>query len=379
MKKNYIALLVTLFVLTAFSTSCLFAQGCVAVRPMSCSGTGYSNGSALLPKGQFQASATYRYFRSYKHFKGDSEQEERVENGTEVINLAHSLDLGLTYAASNQVNISLNVPFIYYDRSSLYEHYGNSKTANPDQLRFHTGAQGIGDIRLSAAYWLIKAGKDSSGNISVGGGVKMPTGKYNVVDDFHRRTKEGADEVYEKVVDQSIQLGDGGWGFVVETQGYRKLCERASFYFNGFYMFNPQNVNTTMTRGTLVGVDPLIAYHSVADQYMGRFGINYKLLKKQGLFLSAGARAEGIPANDLVGKSEGFRRPGYIVSVEPGLSYFKGRTTCVLNVPVALYRNRVKSVYDMADPAGLRHGDAAFADYLVNFTFLYRIGKTHTI
>ena len=142
-------------------------------------------------------------------------------------------------------------------------------------------------------------------------------------------------------------------------------------------MFNPQNYNKTLNRGTLVGVDPLIAYHSIADQYMIRFGLNLKPLSKQNLFFNLGARYEGIPAKDLIGKSEGWRRPGYIVSVEPGITYLKGKATFVLNVPIALYRNRVKNTYDLADPAGLRHGDAAFADYLINFTFLYRFGKSN--
>ena len=376
MKKNNLSIILGLATcLCLFIQFELFAQGCVAVRPMSCSGVGNSNGSPLLNKGQFQVSTTYRYFKSYKHFKGDSEQKERVELGTEVINIAHSIDLGLTYAISDRLNISMNAPLIYYYRSSLYEHYGNSIKANPEQKRFGTQAKGLGDIRISTSYWLLKQGKDSSGNISVGLGIKLPTGNSNVQDDFHRLTNKGEDSLIQKAVDQSIHLGDGGVGYTIETQGYRNVGSKSSFYFNGFYMFNPQNYNKTLNRGTLVGVDPLIAYHSIADQYMIRFGLNFKPLSKQNLFLNLGARYEGIPAKDLIGKSEGWRRPGYIVSVEPGITYLKGKATFVLNVPIALYRNRVKNTYDLADPAAIRHGDAAFADYLINFTFLYRFGK----
>jgi hypothetical protein len=76
------------------------AQGCVAIRPMNCAGSNLYSNFGLFNKGDFRASATYRYFKSYKHFKGDSEQEERVENGTEVINLSNSVDLGLSYSFS---------------------------------------------------------------------------------------------------------------------------------------------------------------------------------------------------------------------------------------------------------------------------------------
>ncbi|HEY9702126.1 MAG TPA: hypothetical protein V6C58_06755, partial [Allocoleopsis sp.] len=65
------------------------------------------------------------------------------------------------------------------------------------------------------------------------------------------------------------------------------------------------------------------------------------------------------------------------VSVEPGISSQFGNFNAALTVPYALYRNRVKSVYDLADPTGQRHGDAAFADYLVNATITYRFGKKH--
>lgn len=40
----------------------------------------------------------------------------------------------------------------------------------------------------------------------------------------------------------------------------------------------------------------------------------------------------------------------------------------MLNVPIALYRNRIKSYADKLDPKGVAHGDAAFADYLVSLS-----------
>jgi hypothetical protein len=36
---------------------------------------------------------------------------------------------------------------------------------------------------------------------------------------------------------------------------------------------------------------------------------------------SAGIRYECLPVKDLVGGSNGFRRPGYISSIEPGVAY----------------------------------------------------------
>lgn len=342
---------------------------------MGCSGMSVGGANLVsLNKGQWQASLGYRYFKSYKHFKGDIEQTERVENGTEVINKSHTLDLGLSYGLNDRLSLALNLPLNYYDRSSLYEHYGNAIEANPEQKRFHTGAQGIGDLRLSATYWVFDPMKSHKGNLALGLGIKTPTGNANVQDDFHKLSSTGQDSIVVRPVDQSIQLGDKGLGFSVEAQGFRSIASWASVYFSGFYLFNPRNTNETLTRGTTAGVDPIIVYHSVADQFSARLGFNFLPINGSNVALSLGGRVEGVPAKDLIGDDQGFRRPGYVVSAEPGLFYSKNNLTVSLNVPVALYRNRVKSVYDLADPTGKRHGDAAFADYLVSVNMAYRFG-----
>ncbi len=96
-----------------------------------------------------------------------------------------------------------------------------------------------------------------------------------------------------------------------------------------------------------------------------------------GLATSLGSRMEGIPVRDLIGGSSGFRRPGYVVSLEPGVSYAVKRFSFVLNVPVALYRNRTQSVTDIETEQSTgvpRHGDAAFADYLISAGVTCRFG-----
>lgn len=374
MKKSILSIS---FLLISFCLNTAYGQGCVAVRPMSCSASGNSGNLGILQKNQWQLGASYRYFKSFRHFRGDSEETERVEHETDVRNYAHSIDLGLSYGITNRISVSLNLPLIHYYRTSLYEHYGNSVTANPEQNRFHTAATGIGDLRLTGYYWIWNPERDSlNGNLAVGLGVKAPTGNSNVEDEFHKISKiDGSDSVSVRAVDQSIQLGDGGWAVNLELQGFLKVFKGGWLYFNGFYMSNPRNYNNTLTRGTLTNVDPMIAYHSVADQYAARLGLNYAILPHSGFSASLGGRIEGVPSKDIIGKSDGFRRPGYIFSVDPGLSYMYKTLTLVLNVPVALYRNRTKSTYDLADPTGTRHGDAAFADYLINFNVIWRFGK----
>lgn len=345
------------------------AQGCVAVRHMSCAAPAGTNSAEYFKQraGTWQLTAGYRYFRSYKHYKGDVEQKERVEQGTQVINLSHALDLGITYMPSPRWAVSVNLPVLYNDRSSLYEHYGNAVSGNPDQKRFHTGSQGLGDLRVSGNYWIKNPAALPRANMAVGLGVKLPTGNYRVTDDFHKRTKDGADYTINKPVDQSIQLGDGGVGVSIELQGYAPIAKGLTAYANGFYLFNPRETNGVLRNPEATTIDLAAGEFSVADQFAARVGLSQSVRFVPGLSVMLGGRVEGVPAHDAIGGSKGFRRPGYIVSVEPGFAYMKGHYSAALTVPVALYRNRIKSYSDRLDPLGLRHGDAAFADYLVSF------------
>ncbi|MBD2702133.1 hypothetical protein IC229_15890 [Spirosoma sp. BT702] len=353
---------------TLFFTSKTLAQGCVAVRHMSCSAPGGATSADFFKQrsGHWQVSAGYRYFRSFRHYKGDVEQHERLEQNTEVVNVSHALDLGLTYMVNQRLSFSANLPIQYNDRSSLYEHYGNAVAQNPQQKRFHTGSQGIGDLRISGSYWLINPVKLPKVNLAVGAGIKLPTGNSGVTDDYHKLTKEGTDYVVNKPVDQSIQLGDGGVGASIELQGYAQLTSTLTVYANGFYLFNPRETNGVVRNPEVSTIDLVTGSFSVADQFAARLGLSQSIKAIPGLSVMLGGRVEGVPATDAFGGSSGFRRPGYIVSVEPGLSYMRNKTSVAATVPVAVYRNRIKSYSDRLDPLGVRHGDAAFADYLIS-------------
>ncbi len=347
-----------------------WAQGCVAIRNMSCSGAGINlstNNAGFLLPGEWQASLNYRHFKSFRHFRGKHEEANRVAEGTEVINYFNSFDLGLGYSVSNRLSFNVVLPITLNNRSSMYEHYGNSVEANPARKRFETQSAGIGDLRLSATYWMLNPSNHHKGNFALGLGIKAPTGNANVMDDFHKLDQEGKDFTVQRAVDQSIQLGDGGWGISMEFQGYQILFSNASLYYNGFYLANPRNVNNTLRNLNLNTDDPY-SYLSVADQYAARLGFNYMMGHTS---VSLGGRIEGIPTYDIFGKEEGFRRPGYIISAEPGIIHQLNNLVFNLNVPIALVRDRIRNTQDIATG---KHGDAAFADYLINVGAAYRFG-----
>ncbi|MGB4969609.1 MAG: hypothetical protein WBO31_08770, partial [Saprospiraceae bacterium] len=272
------------------------AQGCVAIR----------NGSATcsheMNPGQggegWQFNTSYRYYKSFRHYRGKEEQVERVENGSDVRNYSNFLDMSLIRNFNNRWSLSVNLPFQSVRRTSLYEHDGKT--------RHETSAVGLGDVRFSVNAWLFKPSE--KGNIQIGLGIKLPTGDYRYQDFFY---KNDTTELLG-AVDQSIQPGDGGTGFSTELNAYYNITKSIGFYGNLYYLINPRDQNgTSTTRGGTASATAIkyrTATMSVPDQYMVRAGVNYSISK---FTVSAGARLEGIPSEDLVGESNGFRRPGY--------------------------------------------------------------------
>lgn len=347
-------------------SSTAYSQGCVAVRSTGglCTAGPSANDTT---KTNWELYANNRYFKSFRHFVGTSEQKQRVAGGTEVINHQYSLDLTLIRTLKNGWSVAFNLPINANTRSSLYEHGGNSAGAAG---RHETHSFGVGDIRLTAYKWLLKA--SARGNIQAGLGIKLPTGDFRYQDYF---IKNDSTRILGPV-DQSIQLGDGGTGFSTELNGFYNFTSTVQAYANVYYLFNPRDQNGVSTARGQAPSASSILYHSdvmsVPDQYLLRAGVNLNFTR---FTVSAGVRDECIPVRDLIGASNGFRRPGYIISAEPGVLYHLKKGMLYAFVPVAIVRSRTQSVPDKirTELTGqYAQGDAAFADYLVNVGFSVR-------
>jgi hypothetical protein len=373
--KKYILFL---FILSTFYNK-TNAQGCVAIRTvgglntmehamhhMMDSAMGISNNKMVEPKWDLNISG--RYFKSYKHFNGTDEVTQRVTDETDVRNFSRAVDISLVRKVNEQWSIGINLPLAYNERSSLYEHVSSVK-GSP---RFSTYSQGIGDIRLTAYKWIIAPKEGNKGNLLGGLGIKMPTGNYKATDVFHNTkttTRVGP-------VDQSIQLGDGGWGVSLELNGFRSINNTWSLYSNVYYLINPRGDNGVSTARGGVPTAAAIKYTSdvmsVPDQYLLRAGTNWT---KNAFTLSLGARYEAIPAKDLIGDNTGFRRPGNVLAIEPGANYSYKKLNFYLYAPVAIRRERPQSYPDILktnDTGVFSRGDAAFADYSINIGMGYR-------
>lgn len=357
MKKIFSFSFTILFFITISDR--IIAQGCVAIK-----GTTGICSRPTDAKG-WELNLNNRYFRSYKHYVGTDEQKQRVEEGTNVINHAYELDVSAIRTLNSRWSLGFTLPILSYSRSSLYEHDG--KTRNT------THSFGIGDVRFSAYRWMFDPQTSHKGNIQIGLGIKLPTGNYNYMDYFYKK----ADSSILGPVDQSIQPGDGGTGITFELNTFYNFNHRLGLYGNFFYLVNPREVNgTSTTRGSAASATAK-KYNtdvmSVPDLFMARGGLAYMV---NNVTFSGGVRIEGLPSKDLIGGSRGFRRPGYIISAEPTITWVIKKVSFNIAVPVALKRNRTQSDADKRqsiDTGVHKQGDAAFADYSVNAGLTIRL------
>jgi hypothetical protein len=350
-RPNPLASAAALAVLLTAAAPSAHAQGCVAIKQMGdgvCMSSGFDGHGRMDEK--WSLNVSYLHFRSHRHFVGTVEQKQRYDAGSEVINNVDQIDTSIGYKVNAATSVTLGIPYFSASRTSLYEH---------DRVnRGEMTAQGIGDVRLTMERWLLNPASEPHTNVQIGLGFKFPTGDSNVKDYAHT-----ANGPVLRNVDQSIQPGDGAFGYIFQLQAYHRLAANTAIYATGFYLVNPAETNGTRTTSAITSVT---AYNSVADQYQARLGLSQRLLQRHALTATLGGRLEGVPALDLTGGDRGFRRPGYVLSVEPGISLSTARDTFSLSVPVAVVRNRVRSY---ADRLGKGQGDAAFADFLISASY----------
>lgn len=378
--------------ITLFTTAIHFqvsAQGCVAVRQMGGLGAMSPSGSYNMSKGDIQVGANYRYFHSWRHFVGTDEQPQRqntgggigadgIDHGNAVNIYSHAVDLNFSYGLTNRVQLNVTLPYVHNERSQVLRQTAPVK----DTFRYSVFAKGLADIRFSASYWVFDPAKAHNGNLMLGLGVKLANGSHSETDLAPQAngTKRIA------TIDQAIQPGDGGTGISVELQGFKKIYRSIYGFANGYYLFNPKQSNGTFKSKPDSGLAGYNLY-ACPDQYFARAGFMASVGKAKDLTFSLAARWEGIPAFDAFGGNVAYRRPGYVVAIESGISYRAGLHSFSLFVPYNFIKNRIQSAADIAkqtiqnekitDPSKMTHvqGDAAFADYSISLGYSYRFVK----
>ncbi|MGH9599017.1 MAG: hypothetical protein ACRD27_04090, partial [Terracidiphilus sp.] len=197
-----------------FSASPLHAQGCIVARSpeqvlpgVDQSELPTSQGGYLLPR-HFQFTLGERHQFSNLHYVGDVYQEYRTAEHTQVQNRINLLDFDLVWQWTPRLNVELNAPLLFASRK---------EQSSPVEYQ----ASGVGDIIVAANTWILSPTKPHRGNVSVGLGVLMPSGNDDVENTVDTNTTgSGPPTLVTAPVDYSIQPGNGGWGMVMQWQGF---------------------------------------------------------------------------------------------------------------------------------------------------------------
>jgi hypothetical protein len=299
---------------------------------------------------QWQAQISFQYANTNDWFVGDQRVLHPNPNGptlygTTPVRKVNIYDLDVLYGVTNRLSLDLTLPFLAGSVEIVL--------GTPASHQAYTWkAGGLGDVALQAEYWLNDTTKPSRVQGSVGIGIKAPTGSDTVTGTF----VGGA----VAPIDEGAQLGNGGWELLLRAQGTAVIAGPFWAYASGYYGLsltetsNVHQYNPDGSPGVLRGVP---------DTYSGRLGAAYVLPFFEGLALSAGGRINGVTTKDVIGGADLYwRRPGYEVYVEPGLSWTLGATIASVSVPIRVYQNKLDSPLDVS--LG-RHVGSDFVPYLI--------------
>jgi hypothetical protein len=345
MSRFYKGVLCTALALITLGSQRARAQGCVAAHSNQRSFDELITGSGQDASGgahnwihNLTLDLGYRVFNSNKYYQGS----KQIARPNAVENHQNIFDIGIEYQLTHRWSIIADVPVFNGTRNQIYPPKGIFQVS------------GLGDITVGVQSWIFRPPTENGGNIALNVQLKMPTGIDNATGSA---LYQG--QIIKATADQSLQPGDGTWGFSVGTEAYKRLWHTATMYSQANYLFSPADTNGVKTFRSQPGQGVM----SATDQYLFRGGIVQGMPKIRRLAFSAGVRGEGVPVRDLLGDSDGFRRPGFIFSFDPGVMFNYKHDTISVNGPWALYRDRPPSVPEIQ--YNITNGDAFFSDYTV--------------
>src|SRR5574341_633347 len=301
-------------------------------------------GQQYLDAGHWEIGAAYRRLYADKWFIGSEWMQDSTPLfGEPMYVTVHSIDVTVTYGVTRRFSLALNVPFSTGSHSRFYG----------DSARHSVSAKGLGDVHLVGNLWFHDPLEHAGGNLALGLGVKVPTGKHNAMGGFWTATGTG-----QAPSDQSVQPGDGGWAILLQSQGFLRIGTGLYGYVGGNYLVSLREKTEVPFRTTFV---------AVPDVFSARLGLAYGLWSEQGLTASLGARIDGTTAGDLIGgRGDAYRRPGSLLYLGPGIAWTRGVGTFRFNIPVRVHQ----ALGPDRSSAGLNGGD--LADYLVFVSYSTR-------
>lgn len=313
----------------------------------------YGGSEAYLAPGQWELTTSYLRFVSNKHYIGTN-PNTRLTPYLGPVNTRNQLNFDLSYGLTHRWSLGLDVP-IQAQSYNLHRALPGSTTIVP----IHTGANGIGDITVRAGYWLFST-EQARGNLNLSTGLEMPTGD-----------SDAASNVYGQYipVDISVQPGTGGWAIVPTLQAFRGLGP-VTVYGVATYAITPQNTDGVPSFFPVLFGSRNPSVNSIADQFLFEAGASFAT-PLHWLSPTLGYRVSGVPVNDLIGGSDGFRRPATLNYIEPGVNITLFGRTLNLSVPVVTYIDVKPRIVNGVNA----NTDATVPDYMFTLTYSFRFGR----
>ena len=253
----------------------------------------------------------------------------------------NTIDVTGTYQLNSRFSVTASLPVVINNISFLIP-------PGVDR-RFGLPARGIGDVALLARSYVWDPLKHPTANLAFGLGMKLPTGSAgpthiypNVEGEFARKP----------ATPNSIPPGDHGTGIIFEAIAFKTLTgnhilKGGNILLAANYLANPRDTNNVPSAISNLGLagpgDINALTNTVSDAYSLRAtfsmplpgGAHISSLKR--VRWLASYRWEGIPKHDLIGNNRGFRQPGYVMSVGPGVSVrLYKQTRLSIEVPITV-------------------------------------------
>src|SRR5262245_61858649 len=235
------------------------AQGCILLRQTSpMFGT---TGTLDQEVGTWNVTITGRNSTADIHYNGTERQIQRETEQTYVVNRQNSITTTISYQLSPRISLKPAIPFVEASWGIPSPRAGGPAT------RANENARGLGDITTLARVSLLNPSVHRSWNVSLGGGVKLPTGENSSTDVF---PDNNGNNNLERYVDISVNPGDGGWGLITDLQAY-KMMGRFTTFGSGTWLLNPRNTGAP-SRGNLTTATTPSNINTVSDQFVFRAG-----------------------------------------------------------------------------------------------------------
>jgi hypothetical protein len=272
-------------------------------------------------------------FATNNEYTGGNLRTDLSAAGTEVTEGATVVDLQAVYGVTHQLSATLDAPV------TLDYHWSTVLAGK----RYEDTARGLNDITLSGRYWLFNCNRHTDQNIAFDLGVRMPTGNANSQWPFPNSLGE---DVAERAVFTGAQMGSGAWGIEVGMDGFKTFSKFAIFG-TGAYIFSLRGEDHTLALISAINPKGPAAipanerFNATPDSYLVHAGVAVPLHVPRFPALSAlfAGRLQGVPVGNVFGPTIGFRQPGYLFTLEPGLNYDTKLATYSISIPIRTAQN----------------------------------------